>query len=229
MSYTVEELKPANTVLLIDGKELELSLVTLQKEVIFAEKYGSFQNVFIKLKEKPEKILEIIYELVLDKTKFKNSLEVFKHFIFSITSKEKIEDKSRKMYLALEEASEKSAPKIVNLKRYKEIQKIKGEQADSKPCYASYYDSIAKRYGYSLDQFYDLTLRQLHILLKVIGEKTYDELEIQAALQGRKLKPRMNFEDVTPEQDAENENQAMEALKELQRKYQEKQADKEGQ
>ena len=227
MSYLLEELNPSCPILQIDGKEIKLSLITLHKEVAFAEKYGSFQDVFEHLRKKPEDILEVMFELLEDKTQFKNSPEVFKKFIFSITSKEKIEEKSTKMFEALQDATSKSMPLIKNMKRHKEIQQINSAGEETKPCYVVYYDALAKRYGYTIEQFYSLTLRQVHLLLKVIGDKTYEELEIQAALQGKKLKPRMNFDDISPEQEAANEEQAFEALRELQKKYQDKKAEQE--
>ena len=217
MSFTVEELNPKKPVLKIDDKEIVLSLITLHIDVILKEKYGSLSNVFDAIHEKPEELINVVWILVLNKNQFENKPEVFKNHV--LTSNESIVSWAKSMSACLQEAVSKSMPLIKNQKRYKDIQEIKGSETNEKPCYASYFDTVAKRYGYTLEQFYELTLRQLHILLKTIGDKSYDELEVQAALAGRQLKPRMKFEDISEEEEQENEDQAMEALKRLQEEY----------
>jgi len=224
MSYSVEELNPKNPVLIIDNKEIIISLITLQTEVSFIEQYGSLSAVFGIIQLTPEKIIDIIWELTANKDQFNSSLEVFKKFV--LTSKGSIVDWAKDMSACLTEAIQKSMPLIKNQKRQKEIQEIKNSSVDSKPCYATYFDTVAKRYGYTLDQFYELTLRQVHILLHTIGDKQYDELEIQAALQGRKLKPRMVFNDVSVEEEKEQEQQALDALSRLKKEYEERNKDK---
>jgi len=221
MSYTIEELNPLKPVLVIDDREIIISLITLHKEVIFKEKYGSLSKVFDAIKEKPEEIINVIWILTINKKEFGFSLEELKKFIF--TSKQSILEWSKDMHRCLNESISKSMPLIKNQKRYKEIQEIKGSTTDTEPCYAGYFDTIAKRYGgYDLDKFYELTLRQLHMLLSTIGDKQYEELEVQASLHGRKLKPRMTFEDISEEQEKEQEQQALEALKRLQDEYKER-------
>lgn len=220
MSYTVEDLNPRNPILVLGKKSVELSLITLQKEVIFIEEYGSSIKIFDTLKKAPEKIVNVIWELVIDKGHFKKDLEVFTKFV--ISSETSIIERSKSMSIALHACISGSMPLIKNQKRYKDIQEISKTQTENTPCYTSYYDTIAKRYGYTIEQFYQLTLRQLHMLLKVSGDKSYDELEIQAALAGRKLKPRINFRDVSEEEEKEQEEQAVEALKRLQKEYQDK-------
>ncbi len=217
MSYSVEDLNPALPVLIIDGKEITISFVTLHLEVIFKEKYGSLDKVFKAISDDPTEILNIIWILVTDKKEFSFSFEVFKKF--ALTSKGSIADWSREMMTCLQQSVYKSMPLIKNTKRHNDIQKIKGTQTDEKPCYGVYFDTVSKRYGYTIDQFYALTLRQLHILLKVINDKSYEELEVQAALAGKQLKPRMKFEDVSEEEEKENDEQAIEALKRLQEEY----------
>lgn len=222
MSFTVEELNPKKPVLVIDKKEILLSLVTLQHDVIIKEKFGSLSKMFDFLAEDPKKIVEVIWILVVDKPQFQNSFEVFNNF--ALSSDESIVDWSKRMVMCLQESVSKSMPLIRNEKRYKDIQEIKGATTDEKPCYAGYFDAVAKRYGYTLEKFYELTLRQLHIILKTIGDKSYDELEVQAALAGRQLKPRLKFDDISKEEEKENEDQAMDALKRLQEEYKKKQA-----
>lgn len=220
MSYTVEELNPCNPVLEIDGELTIISLITLEKEVFFMENYQSVSNSFEVLREKPELLINFVWELVLDKSRFGNSFEKFNSFIFG--SKDPLADVAKKMKNCFDESVRKSSPLIKNVKRYKELQEINKTQTDAEPCYATYYDSIAKRYGYTLQEFYGLTLGQLHILLKTINNEAYKELETQAALHGRKLKPRMEFKDISPEEEAEQEKDALDALARLQKEYEEK-------
>ena len=220
MSYSVSDLKPKNPVLIIDSHRIELSLITLQKDVIFADLYGNIAGVFDELSKKPTEIIPIIYELVADKSQFKFSIEVFKKFIFNLNATTDIV--AKEFTRGLHESVNKSMPIIKNEKRYKELQEINQSTTMDAPCYASYFDTVASRYGYTLEQFYQLTLRQLHILLTTIGDKKYDELEVQAALQGRQLKPRITFNDVSIEEEEDQEKQAQDALAELKRKYQER-------
>lgn len=220
MSYGINELKPKNPILIIDKREIELSLITLEKEVTFIEVYGSLPNIFKVINEIPEEILDITWELIIDKTQFKSRREVFKKY--ALTSKDSIVDWSRKMMLCIYQSVNKSQPLIKNQKRYKELQEIKGTQTDKTPCYGVYYDTIAKRYPYTLDEFYNLTLRQLHMFLSTIGDESYKELEVRAALANRELKPRMEFNDVTEEEEQQQTDDALEVLKRLEKNYQEK-------
>lgn len=217
MSYTVEELNPKNPVLIIGNKEINLSLITLHVDVMIKEKYGSLQKMFEAVNEKPDEIINITWILVLSKSRFDFTFEVFKKYC--LTSNEPVAMWVKSMRVCLQEAVSKSMPLIKNKERYNTIQKIKGSTTDSVPCIMSYYDSIAKRYSYTLDKFYDLTMRQIHIILVSLEDKLYEELEIQAALQGRKLKPRINYKDISEEEEKENEDQAIDALKRLQEEY----------
>jgi len=221
MSTTITELNPLGPVLKIRSREILLSLVTLEKEVLFISRYGSLAKMFNALADEGALIFSIIWDLVIDKNRFENDLEVFQKYILKHC--ESAEELGKNLSSCLNEAVSKAQPVIKNKKRYKAIQEIKNTGiVDAAPCYASYFDSISKRYGYTLKEFYDLTLNQLHILLNVIGDKSYEELEVQAALQGRSLKPRMDFADISEEQEEEQEAQAAEAVKLLQKKYQER-------
>jgi len=217
MSFTVSELSPSNPVIKINDKDISISLLTLQKEVLLQERYGSLDEIFNYIKKDALELLNIIWILVINKSEFKNSIIEFKKEVLS--GKDSIVDKSAKMYEALNLSIRLSMPLIKNKKRYKELQEIKGTENEGTPCYVGYFDTVAKRYGYTLDQFYQLTLRQLHMLLTVIGDKSYEELEVQAALQGKKLKPRIKFHDISEEEEADQEQQALDALKELQSRY----------
>jgi hypothetical protein len=221
MSYTVEELKPANPAIILNKEGIELSLLDLNAEVLLIEKYGSLSVAVDSIAKDSTNLIQIVWILVSNKLRFNGSFEEFASFVLS--SNESIADKAKTMKRGLDEAIVKSMPLIKNKKRYDEIQKIKNSQTDSKPCYAGYFDSLSKRYGMTLDEFYKLTLRQIHILLKTADEKSYEDLEVTAALNGMKLKPRINMDEtVTPEEEKENQEQAMEALKRLQAEYEAK-------
>ena len=226
MRITVEELNPRKPVLIIDNKEIVLSLITLHHEVIFKDQYGSLAKLFENLKEKPELIFDVVWELLIDKHQFNDSLEIFRKQVF--TAKESLLDISKKMTSCLHDSVHKSMPLIKNKKRHEDLKQIKDattDEGDAEPCYARYFDNVAKRYGYTLDQFYELTLRKLHIILNTIGDEAYKELEVQAALNGVKLKPRMTFKDITPEEEKEQEDDALAALQKLKDNYEKNKKD----
>lgn len=223
MSFTVEELNPKKPVLKLGNKNIVLSLITLHKEVFFKEQYGSLAKAYEVMREDGIEILNIIWELVEDKNEHENNFEVFKKIV--LTSSDGAVEHGKNMLKCLNEAVAKSQPLIKNQKRYKELQDIKGAMTDKTPCYGVYYDGLAKRYGYTLDQFYGLTLGQIHIMLNVIGDESYKELEVQAALQGRELKPRMEIQDISIEEEQAQEADAMDALKRLQEEYKKNQKD----
>lgn len=219
MGYSICELKPLNSVLVVDNEEIPLSLITFRIDVILSDKFGSVPGALSAINEDPINILKIIWPLVINKEKFSNSFAGFEKYCFE--SKESIVLWSKRMTNCLYEIIKKSMPLIKNHKRHKEIQEINSTQSEDfgVPCYATYFDTVAHRYGYSIDQFYDLTLRQLHILLKTIGDKQYEELEIQAALAGRKLKPKIKFNDISLKEEEDHEKQALDALEKLQQRY----------
>lgn len=223
MSLSVTELNPKAPDLIIDGKRIKLSLLTLEKEVVYAEQYGSLMEVFNVINQKPESLIEIVWELVKDKGRFEYSPEIFKNYI--LTSTQSMEITGASLSECFNDAITKSRPLVKNPDRAKVIRDISSAMVDEskvKPCYAKYFDTLAKRYGYNLEAFYELTLGQLHSLLKVIGESSYEELEVQAALQGRKLKPRMDFTEVSVEDEADQDAEAAEALARLRKAHEER-------
>lgn len=226
MSYTISQLNPQGPILFIDGKGIQLSLLTLKMEVVYSEKYGSLQKVFDLIAEDGAMLIPIIWELVTQKEDFQNNPESFQNFI--LASRQGLIEVGKSLSVCFNESVTKSRPLIKNPERAKVIREISGGADPKKPCYAVYFDTLASRYGYTLETFYDLTLGQLHILLKVIGDKSYEELEVQAALQGRQLNPRMEFEDITLEEEESQEEQAAEALARLRKDYEEKQRIKNG-
>lgn len=225
MSVDIEELYPPNPVLLIDDKELFLSPLTLQIEVKIIAEYGSVTKLYELFETKPEEIFRVVWHFIIDKQKFNFSREVFDDHIHN--AKDGLPIIAKNIAVAFNFAVTNSQPLVKNLKRQKEIAAVlNGGDTPKKACYASQYDTIAKRYGYTLDQFYGLTLRQLHMLLKVINDKSYEELEVQAALAGKKLQPRIFFDEVSEEQEAENTDHATDALRRLREEYEAKKAKK---
>lgn len=216
MSYEIEELNPIKSVLIIDSLEMGISPITLHHEVIFKNKYGSIAKMFEELNEEPTKIMSIMWDLLEDKNIFKNNYKIFHNSCMA--AKEPTLDWSKKMKQCLDATTSNSFPLIKSVKRQKELAQIKNTE-NKKPCFAVYYDSISSRYNYTITEFYKLTLRQIHIMLKTINDKKYEELEIQAALNGVKLKPKMVYDDISEEQDEEQEEAANEAFKRLKDEY----------
>lgn len=212
MNYTIEEFKPLNTELTIDNVSYFYSPLTLHHEVIFINLYGSIPKMLKKLSDEPTEIFKISWQLI-DQSRFNyNYAEFLK--VLTECNEEKIE-LGKKLNTLLNQSIAQSQPLIKNIKRYKESQEIAASKSESKPCYAVYYDRLAKRYSYTIDQFYSLTLRQVHILLKTSEEESYKELEIEAALRDKKLKDRPKYEDIPIEQEQQQEAQAIDAMKRL--------------
>ncbi len=79
---------------------------------------------------------------------------------------------------------------------------------------------IAARYGYTIDDFYRLTSRQLAALVPVIDNAKHKETELKAALQGRKLKPRPeSVLNVTREEEKQQDKQAEELHNRLKQRF----------
>ena len=133
-----------------------------------------------------------------------------------ITNKESITD-------AIYECQDKSMPKNKNIKLKKELDRINVANDEKPLCYGEVYDIFAKRYGYNLDEFYNLTTRQIHALLKIIDKKTYDELSVEASLHGVKLKERIQYNEEFSDKEVEKqEKQAIDFLKRARKEYEEK-------
>lgn len=222
MKYNVDDLNPSNPILIINEKEYSLNLLTLQIDILFKTKIDRLENIFIEINKRPILLFELIWLLLKDKSNFDYSPKKFKDAIFSELSTVEM---TKSMMKNLSEVINKSMPIGMNTKNSDELRKINNLQNDDdgKPCYGVYYDTVAKRYGYTIEQFYNLTLRQLHILLIVIGDKSYDELEVQASLQGKKLRPRMKPLENTVESDTKLDDDAKELHERLMKEYKEKQ------
>lgn len=222
MNYSIEDLNPLKPILIINDNEIELNLLTLHIDMKLKEKVDRLENVFAEINKTPMLLLDIIWILIADKSKFNNSKIDFKQAIFSAGNTVEL---TKNMMSKTSEVIAKSMPLVLNSKNYEELRKINNLQRDDDgtPCYGVYYDTIAKRYGYTIDQFYNLTLRQLHILLTVIGDKSYEELEIQATLQGKKLRPKIKALDIDTEADTKLDDDAKELHERLMKEYKEKQ------
>jgi len=215
MQYSITDLRPANPILSIGDRSFTISLITLHIESIIKEKICSLNEIHKNISKNPLIIFDIIWILLIDKNQFDNYTE-FKNFIYK---QAKTSEVSRSISEVIEESFYKSMPKIKNKAKYDDLLRISQANETEKICYGVYYDRLAKRYGYTINDFFNLTLSQLHILLTVSSDQSYEETEVQAALQGRKLKARMKFNDVEEDEDKKLDNDAKELLERLQREY----------
>jgi len=220
MAISIEELNPLKPSFYVGEDKIVLSLVTLHKQVEFSNEFGSLEEALDSIKEKPENLYLIAWLLLDDKDKFKNNVKNFSDYLQSAQRKESIVEISGRIFDGINLSVFRSMPRVKNPKRMKEIAELKNNDSSGEVCYGTYFDSIAKRYsGYTLEEFMKLTLGQLHVMLNVIGEESYKDLEVKASLHGVKLKPRMTFKDISEEEEKQQEDDAMEALKRLTERY----------
>lgn len=79
---------------------------------------------------------------------------------------------------------------------------------------------LAARYGYTIDDFYRLTSRQLAALIPVIDNARHKETELKAALLGKKLKPKPETVlNVTREEEKQQDKQAEDLHNRLKQRY----------
>lgn len=225
MNFKYDELAPHNPVLCLVDFDLEIQILNLNHLAYIDQKYNSIQGLLDQIKITPETLIDALWYLLKDKIIFSYKKSLFKELFFSGD----IIENSKNGYTCLTQAITYSMPLIKNEKRYKEIQQIKKAQNENQSsimCYGAIYDSLANRYGLSLKDFYELSLRQIHILLEKASSGLHKDLEIQAALMGKKLQPKLEFNDFSEEQEKENEEEAMDALKRLQEQYKKNQEKK---
>lgn len=222
MEFSIADFNPSNPKLIINGMELEFKVLSLKIDCLLTEEFGSPQDVHPIIKREPLRLFDVAWIFLVRKDLFDNSPEKFKDFCMK-----RIVENSKNLVNTINACYAKSAPIIRNRKSYDAMMKIHAENNEQKPiCYAVYYDRISKRYGYSIEQFYDLSLRQLHALLTVSTDGTYEEIEIQAALQGRKLKARTQFKDVDEVQDKKMDDEAAAMFARAKKEYEETQGKK---
>ena len=85
------------------------------------------------------------------------------------------------------------------------------------------YDIVAARYGYTIIQFYALTLRQIVALIKTVDWGRHRELEVDAKLHGMKVKPWVEAKKVSPKVKADQDKQAKDAFERLKKRHAERQ------
>lgn len=223
MSIKLTELYPIPITFSLHAEEYELLPFTLKKELWVLKSFDSlekFNEALVKPNsERPFLLFEFIYELLKD-----SPFKTIDSFLKKVLSKGRqgVIEATKQASISANNSLLNAMPLVKSVTRtneLKEIQKAKGESVGAN--YALYYDKIARRYGYTLDDFLNLTTRQLFFLLKAIDDGDYAELEVKAALAGRKLKPRLNELDISEDQDKENMKAAEEMLKRMEQRHKE--------
>lgn len=193
-----------------------MSLLTLKKQTELIEKYGGLAKAFEGVRD-INSLCELLWCLI-DKNIYRKDYKLFCSEI-----KVQFMKDSKPIIDAIFECQEKSMPKNTNSKIKKELARINNTKEENPVCYGEIYDVFAKRYGYTLENFYGLTTGQIHGLLKVIDKKTYDELSVKAKLHGVKMKARINYnDDFSDEESDKHDKEALDFLKEAREEYQEK-------
>lgn len=216
MTYTLQEIKPSKPVLKLGKSLVAFRLPNLNDETYFAEYFGGVEKLFERCTLEPALFYAVLWHLIDDESKFR-SYEEFANYCLL----EEIEDIQKFVYHVFNQSRPKHRDDV-NQKELEEINKAQKDDVDVKPCYADYYDRLATRYGYTLDQFFELTLNQLYILLKIQNDGSTKDLEIQAKLNGRELKQPIKARVVSEEQEKEERAHAEDALEMLKRRKQNK-------
>jgi len=222
MDIEIHELRPAAVTLVLGTSTLTLRAFTLDDEVWAIENFGSTNRMGELAasgnSDKGLVLFKVIWHLLAHKGEWPLYSD-FETYLLGM-GKAFVVKQSGTFYDALRKTLINSAPLIKNVERMKILAKQAEALGAKAPSYVSYYDKLARTYGFTLEQFYNLTLRQLHLLLNGVQEGDYSALEIQAALAGRKLQPRVSVDlNVTPEQEADQEVEAKEAHKRLMQDY----------
>lgn len=119
MGYSLEALKPQNERIIVGEEEVEISLITLQKETYFIDAYGSVQKMLENLSENPADIFKVTYELVIDKERFNKSFVSFRKEILNIKTIKSHGDLGEHLLEKLYASIRKSMPKVKNKKERK--------------------------------------------------------------------------------------------------------------
>lgn len=210
------DFNPPKKKLKIGKKSYQLDNLTLLKLSEIKDEVGELYEVFDKMRKTPLIIVKVFWILIIDKDQFEDDFKKFENaFLGTGSTPEHTKEAMDVLYAVIKN----SMPLVINEKRRKDIDKIIGDTKETVNCYVDFYDSIASRYGYTIEDFYNLTLRQIMMLLKKVSNKRHDELAIKAALMGRKIEDRVRLEEIPEEQEKEQEDQARAALKRLQQEY----------
>jgi len=215
MPYTLDELRPLNPAIVVNDDSIEFNLLDLNAVNVLTKKYGSISLSVEHISKNPSDIFEMAYFLLKDKSKFERLINFINYLHASKLNTIQIAQELTRVF---HESVIESMPVVKNSKLVEEYQNAMGMEFQ-KPCYGKYYDTVAKRYSYTIDEFMKLTLRQLHIILTISNDGAYEELEVQAALLGKQLKPRMKMIDIDEKTDKEQDEDAQRMLKELQAKH----------
>jgi len=210
MNISLEELNPFIDPLDINGIHLQTKGFDLYCEVWAAKHFENF-TTFIDLVMNGESvaIYSGIYTTLIDKN------VSYSQFVKTMLAQKDAKKTLGILATHLTFLIKNAQPLIKNPKRLKEINAALGkEEGDHshEGNYAVFFDKIARRYGYSFKDFYTLTSRQLHACFKAMETEDYKELEVRAALAGRKLKEQIKYHDFTEEQEAEHIDQAEAAI-----------------
>lgn len=209
MNITMNEFSPFISPLEIGDNVLHCRAFDLRAETWAEQNFESLSNFISLITEgNSSAIYAGIHTLLVKKD------ISFSAFVKTICLKPHKDAKEnlKTMFDYLIELLKDSQPMIKNPTRAKEIQKAKAKAENEDVNYASIFDKVAARYGYSIETFFSLTSRQLHAVFKAIGDADYKDLEVRAALAGRKLKEQMHFPDITVEEEESNHSDALGAI-----------------
>lgn len=217
MEFEIQQFIPSRPTIFVDGMELEISLITLRIEAWAIENYGGMPSLYKMIQDDPSLLVPTIWHLLINKEVFSYSIDKFTSTMYSLMADhEKI---SAQLVAAFYQSIERSKIQIKNPKRFQEAMEIKNAGKKTKVCYATYFDSISKRVNISWNEFQELTLGQLHALLFTAQNEAYKDLEVQAALNGKKLKERVEYDHYTEEEEAQNDQDAKDLLLRMQKEY----------
>jgi len=210
MIITLSELNPFIENIEINGVLLETTAFNLRAETWAEKHFESLEKFIGKIKAGDPTAIYLGFYTVL-----KNKTFGYKHFLKEILFKDKkmIGENTGAIANHLAEIITYAQPLIKNPEAMLELREVLGKNEDAEEeNYALLFDKIARRYGYSIETYYELTSRQIHAIFKAADIEDYKILEQKAALHGRKLKERIKFHDFTPEESKAHEEQAFAAI-----------------
>lgn len=210
----LQEFCPRKEKIAIEGKTFILSLFTLDHEIWALENFESLEVMQSQLKEPTEERPYILFELLFELIENKPDYD-FDNFMLYFNANN-LTEYAGKIFNVVNRILVKSFPDIENVERMKDYNKtMENQAAPNKNSYAIYYEKMAARHGISIEAFLKLTPRQLFSILNAMNLNEYDELSLQAALQGRKLKEQNTLFLVDSKTEKVQEQDAMEMLKQM--------------
>lgn len=218
MQYDYNEFYVSNLLITLNSREIELLPLSLKNLQRLEDKFCELKNLEDFIKNDPKQLFKVIWLFVANKEQFSYSYTDFLNFINAGS----ILDNTKTVYKTLHKLIVNSSPIVKNKERHEAIQaikKAKSEENNTKPCFANIYDKFASRYSMSIDSFYDMTMRQVHALIEVMDKNEHKELEVQAALMGKKLKPKLNAHAIDAEEDERLDQEAESMLERIKKEY----------